>query len=259
MIEARTLIIACGALAREIVGLVKANGLVHLDLRCLPATLHNRPEQIASAVRDAIREARASHARIFVAYADCGTGGALDEVLREEKVERLAGPHCYATFAGQDHFRALAEAEPGSLYLTDFLVRQFETLIVAGLGLDRHPELRDLYFKNYTRVVYLAQSDDHVLTGKARTAAERLGLEFERVGTGMGELETFIRKAADGALDGRPHDPLLAGHTGPGGRKGRAQDGQEPARSTVRAGDRPCRHARRAHRDRRLSGPVAQV
>jgi hypothetical protein len=255
----RTLIIACGALAREIIALIKANGLTHLDLRCLPATLHNRPSLIADAVRRAIHEARASHFRIYVAYADCGSGGALDQVLEEEQVERLAGPHCYATFAGGDRFQALAEAAPGTFYLTDFLARQFETLVIDGLGLDRHPELRDVYFANYTRLVHLAQFDDAALTAKAEAAARRLGLDFERVSTGMGELEIFIQKAADGALDGGTDDPLLARHTGPGDRQGRPQGGQAPTPGAIRRSNRPRRDGSGAHRNRRLSGPVAEV
>ena len=255
----RTLIIACGALAREIVAVVKANGLATIDLRCLPATLHNRPALIAGAVRDAIRAARATHHRIYVAYADCGTGGALDAVLAEEAVERLPGPHCYATFAGQAGFAALAEAEPGTFYLTDFLARQFETLVIGGLGLDRHPELLPVYFGHYERLVHLAQSDDPALDAKARAAAERLGLAYQRVRTGMGELATFVEDAAAGVVHGRARDPLLAGHPGPGDRQGGQEGGETPAARTVRAGHRPRRDARKADRHRRLSGAVAEV
>lgn len=255
----RTLIIACGALAREIVAIIEANGLAHLELRCLPATLHNRPERIAGAVRDAIRDARSTYARIWVAYADCGTGGALDAVLEAEGVERLPGPHCYATFAGQAAFSALAEAAPGTFYLTDFLARQFETLVIRGLGLDRHPELLPVYFGHYTRLVYLAQSEDPALTAKAEAAAARLGLGFERIRTGMGELSTFIEAAAAGVVHGRARDSLLAGHPGPGDRQGGAEVGQAPAARAVRAGDRPRRDAREADRQRRLSRAVAEV
>ena len=255
----RTLIIACGALAREIVAIVEANGLGHLELRCLPATLHNRPELIAGAVGNAIRDARSTYARIYVAYADCGTGGALDAVLEAEGVERLPGPHCYATFTGHAAFAALAEAEPGTFYLTDFLARQFEALVMRGLGLDRHPELLPVYFGHYTRLVYLAQSEDPVLTAKAEAAAMQLGLAFERVRTGMGELRTFIEAAAAGVVHGRTRDPLLAGHPGPGDRQGGAEVGQTPAPRAVRAGHRSRRDARRAHRHRRLSGAVAEV
>ena len=193
----RTLDIACGALAREIIAIIAADRLAHLDLRCLPATLHNRPEKIAGAVRAAIQEARGAYGRIFVAYADCGSGGALDRVLEEEQVERLPGPHCYATFAGQDRFTLLADAEPGTFYLTDFLARKFETLVIEGLGIDRHPELREAYFQNYRKVVYLAQTDDAELTRKAEAAAARLGLAFERIATGMGELRAWIETAAE--------------------------------------------------------------
>ena len=206
----RTLIIACGALAREIVAIIAADRLTHVDLRCLPATLHNRPEKIGDAVRAAIHEARGAYGRIFVAYADCGSGGALDRVLEEEDVERLPGPHCYATFAGQDRFAKLADAEPGTFYLTDFLARQFETLVIEGLGIDRHPELQDAYFQNYRRLVYLAQTDDAELTRKAEAAAARLGLAFERILTGMGELRALIEKAAEESEYGQPDDRLLA-------------------------------------------------
>lgn len=255
----RTLIIACGALAREIVAIIKANGLTPLELRCLPATLHNRPELIAAAVRDAIHESRAIYARIYVAYADCGTGGALDAVLEAEGVERLPGPHCYATFAGQAAFTALAAAAPGTFYLTDFLARQFETLVIRGLGLDRHPELLPVYFGNYTRLVYLAQSDDPALDAAAEAAAARLGLAYQRIRTGMGDLERFIVDAAAGVEHGRVRDPLLAGHPGPGDRQGGAAVGEAPAARAVRAGHRPRRDAREAHRQRRLSGAVAKV
>jgi hypothetical protein len=255
----RTLIIACGALAREITAIIKADGLSHLALRCLPATLHNRPELIAEAVRRAIEDSRGIYHEIYVAYADCGTGGALDRVLTEQRVERLHGPHCYASFAGQKPFEALAEAEPGSFYLTDFLVRQFETLIIRGLGIDRHPELRDLYFANYRRLVYLAQTDDAALTARAEAAAARLGLAFERVPTGMGELGSFVRAAAKGALDGRADDSLLARHPRASDRQGRPQNCQAPVARALRAGHRSRGHAGKAHRDRRISRPVAEV
>ena len=195
--EDRTLLIACGALAREVLALARANGLEdRLALTCLPAVLHNRPEQIPDRLRQRIHTARAQgwH-RIAVAYADCGTGGAIDRVCAEEGVRRIPGPHCYAFYAGQPVFAALAEAEPGTFYLTDFLVRQFDRLVIEGLGLDRHPQLLPLYFGNYRRVVYLAQTDDPALDAKARAAADRLGLAYERHPTGYGELADFIRAA----------------------------------------------------------------
>jgi hypothetical protein len=185
-------IIACGALAREIGTLIRANHLGHLSLHCLPAILHNRPEKIAPAVRAAIAEARATHARIFVAYADCGTGGRLDTVLREEGVERLPGAHCYAFFTGVDEFAAHGDLDMRSFFLTDFLTRQFKTLVIEPLGLDRHPELLEMYFGNYERVVYLAQTEDGVLNAAAEAAAARLGLAYERRPTGYGDLATAI-------------------------------------------------------------------
>ena len=137
--EAPVLVIACGALAREIVALKKLNGWSALDIQCLPPELHNRPERIPAAVRAAIVAGRTEYERIFVAYADCGTGGRLDEVLQAEHVERLPGAHCYEFFATSAAFAALGEAEPGTFYLTDFLVRHFDRLVIAGLGIDRHP------------------------------------------------------------------------------------------------------------------------
>jgi len=187
------LVIGCGALAPELVALTRRSGLPEMDLSCLPATLHNRPERIPSAVRERIRRARArGYDRIFVAYADCGTGGLLDRVLEAEGVDRLEGAHCYEVFAGRAAFAALHDAEPGTFYLTDFLARNFERLVVRGLGLDRHPELLPLYFGNYRRLVYLAQTDDPRLTAAARRGAARLGLAFERRFTGLAELTAPI-------------------------------------------------------------------
>jgi Protein of unknown function (DUF1638) len=193
----RTLLIACGALAREALAVIEANGLGdRIELTCVSALLHNRPQRIPEAVRGKIREARGRHDRVLVLYGDCGTGGELDRVLAEEGATRIEGPHCYAFYAGQAVFDALAEAEPGTFYLTDFLARQFETLVVEGLGLDRHPELLPLYFGNYRRLVYLAQTDDPELTARAEAAAARLGLVFERRITGLGGVADFVREAA---------------------------------------------------------------
>jgi hypothetical protein len=192
----RTLLIACGALARETLAVLSASGLAHLDVTCVSALLHNRPERIPEAVREKIREHRPHYERILVLYGDCGTGGALDRVLDEEGVARIAGPHCYAFYAGEAVFDALADAEPGTFYLTDFLVRQFDTLVIEGLGLDRHPELLPLYFGNYKRLVYLAQTEDEELEAAARAAAERLGLAYEHHFTGLSGLAAFVRSTA---------------------------------------------------------------
>ena len=189
----RPLVIGCGALARELVALTRRAGLPAMDLTCLPATLHNRPEQIPAAVQRKIRAARARGVdRIFVAYADCGTGGLLDRVLEAEGVERVAGAHCYEIYAGRAAFAALHDDEPGTFYLTDFLARNGERLVWRGLGLDGHPELLPIYFGNYRRVVYLAQTDDPTLIAAARRLASQLGLRFERRFTGLGELAPAI-------------------------------------------------------------------
>jgi hypothetical protein len=189
------LIIACGALAHEITALRRANHWDELDVRCLPADLHNRPERIPESVRALIRASRAEYRTIFVAYADCGTGGLLDKVLEEESVERIPGVHCYEFFAGAPLFAELSRAEPGTFYLTDFLLRHFERLVIRGLGLDRHPELFGSYFGNYRRLVYLSQSPLPGAAQEAREIAARMGLEFEHRRTGYGGLETSLGAA----------------------------------------------------------------
>ena len=189
------LVIACGALAHEITALRRANRWERLDVRCLPAELHNRPERIPEAVRGMICEWRNSYRSIFVAYADCGTGGMLDKVLSEEGVERIPGAHCYEFFATAPVFAALADAEPGTFYLTDFLLRHFERLVIEGLGLDAHPELFEQYFGNYRKLVYLAQSPKAGAEEQARKIAARMGLEFEYRHTGYGTLNTALGAA----------------------------------------------------------------
>jgi hypothetical protein len=186
--RARKLVIACGALAHEIAALRKANGWSSLDVLCLPPELHNRPERIAGAVRDKIREHRKDYEGIFVAYADCGTGGALDAVLAEEGAERIPGAHCYEFFAGAAAFAELAEAEPGTFYLTDFLLRHFDRLVIQALGIDRHPELQSVYFGNYRRLVYLSQAPKPDAQAEAQKVADRLGLELVVRQTGYGGL-----------------------------------------------------------------------
>lgn len=187
------LLIACGALAREILALKAANGWDHLDLQCLPAILHNHPDRIVPAVRAAVDKHRADYDRIFVVYADCGTGGQLEAACAEMGVEMVAGPHCYAFFEGVDAFAARDEIT--AFYLTDFLVRQFDAFVWQPLGLDRHPELREMYFGNYDKLVYQAQTDDPALTTKAQDCAARLGLAFERRFTGYGDLTTALARA----------------------------------------------------------------
>lgn len=192
------LLIACGALAHEIMAVLRLSDLQDVEVQCLPAKLHNTPQFIPDAVRAKIREERQSFERIFVLYGDCGTSGQLDEVLAEEGVERIAGAHCYEFFAGTRAFAELADADPATFYLTDFLARHFERLIIGGLGIDRHPELLPLYFGNYTRLVYIAQTDAPELRALARAAAARLGLVYEYRFNGYGELQSAIAAASSG-------------------------------------------------------------
>jgi hypothetical protein len=174
----RVLVIACGAISMELLRVTRMNDWRHLDFQCLPPELHNRPERIPAAVREKLESERGKYREIFVAYADCGTGGALDKVLEAHGVERIPGAHCYEFFAGSNVFNDLATEEPGSFYLTDFLVRNFRRLVINGLGLDRKPQLAADYFGNYKRIVYLAQSESDELQAMAREHASFLGLDY---------------------------------------------------------------------------------
>ncbi len=195
----RIRVIGCGMLAREILAVCKQGGLDHIDLQCLPADWHHHPEKIAPGVELAIDKARADGIdEIFIAYADCGTGGALDAVCEKHSVERIAGPHCFSFYIGNDAF-ALDDDDDAYLttfFLTDFLARQFEAFLIKPLGLDRHPELRDAYFGHYTRLLYIAQTDDPELDRAAEAAAARLGLAYERRFTGYGDLVPVLNHLA---------------------------------------------------------------
>lgn len=191
------LVLACGALAREVLAVVRLNGWTHVDVRCLPASLHLRPERIAGAVDTKLHELGGGYAQVFVAYGDCGTAGALDEVLARHGAERIGGPHCYAFFAGGGVWEALQEEEPGTFYLTDFLARHFDALVTGPLELDAHPELVQDVFGNYRRLVYLAQTDDAGLAARARAAAGALGLDYERRFTGYGDLARSLAGFAE--------------------------------------------------------------
>lgn len=199
--EGQILVLACGALAREILDVIHVNGMAHVDLQCLPAIYHNHPEKIVPAVQAAVEKARQKYTQIFVAYADCGTGGQLQAAVKELGIEMIPGPHCYSFFEGNTAFAENSEDEFRAFYLTDFLVRQFESFVWKPLGLDRHPELRDMYFGNYEKLVYQAQTDDPSLTEKAMQYAENLNLPFERRQTGYGDLEKEIREFAVGKTD----------------------------------------------------------
>jgi hypothetical protein len=190
----RILLLACGALAREILDLTKANSWSHMDLHCLPAILHVHPDRIPDAVEQAVLKYKQDYDEIFVVYADCGTGGTLQKTCDRLGVAMIAGPHCYSFFEGNAAFAE--KDEIFSFYLTDFLVRQFDAFVVKPLGLDRHPELRNMYFGHYQTLVYQAQTDDPALTALAQQHAARLGLTFERRLTGYGDLETALQSHA---------------------------------------------------------------
>ena len=186
------LVLACGALAREILSLIEINQWQGIKLECLPANLHLFPDRIPAAVERAVEKFRAKYSRIFVAYADCGTGGALQRTCQSLGVEMIEGPHCYAFFDGLEEFAERSENEITAFYLTDFLVRQFDAFVWRALGLDAHPELRDIYFGNYTKLIFLAQTEDKELDRKAQECAARLGLFYERRYTGYGDLSRIL-------------------------------------------------------------------
>jgi len=188
------LLIACGALAKELVEIKRLNGWQHMRIQCLPAELHNRPEKIPGAVRSEIEKYRSEFDAIFVAYADCGTGGMLDRTLAEFGLERLPGAHCYEFFSGTKAFAELSEEEPGTFYLTDFLTRHFDRLVKVGLGLDKHPELKPEYFRNYRRLVYLSQSKSPDLEAAAKSHADFLGLEYIHRHTGLDSVTRNLKE-----------------------------------------------------------------
>ncbi|WP_428928726.1 DUF1638 domain-containing protein [Marinibacterium sp. SX1] len=190
----RILLLACGALAREILDLIALNGWTHLDLACLPAILHNHPDRIPAAVEEAVAHHSAAYDRIFVVYADCGTGGQLRALCDRLGLDMVEGPHCYSFFEGNARFAERAQDEFTAFYLTDFLVRQFDAFVWRPLGLDRHPELRDMYFGHYTKLVYQAQTDDPALAARAADCAARLGLAFEHRFTGYGDLAPALAR-----------------------------------------------------------------
>jgi hypothetical protein len=245
----RVLIVGCGALARELAALTR--DLPNVDVTLLPAVLHNRPERITAAVTARIAERAAGYDRVFVAYADCGTGGALDRALEGTGIERIPGAHCYEFYAGSDAFARLADEEPGTFFLTDFLVRAFDRLVWQGLGLDRHPQLLGAYFGNYRRVVFLAQTDDEALTAEARRAAERLGLEFERRFTGLAPFAAQLVRARESHPDRAAGPIVLPVHDSTaddGGSGQRVHPTHNPTRGIVRGrrNVRPSHAAREA-------------
>lgn len=194
----RLLLLACGALAHEVLALKRQNGWDHMDLKCLPAKLHLYPEKITAEVEAAVRKHRAAYDDIFVLYADCGTGGQLQAKCAELGVAMLEGPHCYSFFEGNERFAEHADSEITAFYLTDFLVKQFDAFVWKPMGLDRHPELRDMLFGNYTKLVYQAQIRDRDLEARAQAIAARMGLDYEYRYTGYGDLETELARRGAG-------------------------------------------------------------
>ncbi len=192
--DGKVLLIACGALGREIIDLIEVNHWSAYDVSCLPAKWHNTPGFIVDGVRDKIHAAKDKYEKIFVVYGDCGTGGMLDKMLRKEGVERIQGPHCYAFFSGKDMVAKHYEQDITAFFLTDYLARHFDKLVWEGMGLDRHPQLLDAYFGNYKSLVYLAQTEDEGLKEKAKAAATKLGLKYQYRFTGYGELESELVK-----------------------------------------------------------------
>ena len=201
--EGGTLLIACGALAREITALMEINRWEAFTVTCLPAIWHNTPEKIPEGVRAKIHEGRDKYDRMLVLYGDCGTGGLLDKVLEEEGVQRIDGPHCYSFFSGNDVFADRHADDIATFFLTDYLARHFDHLVWQGLGLDHHPELLPMYFGNYDKLVYLAQIEDPELDQMARAAADKLGLRYEFRMTGYGDLARYME---DGAAASRGGD-----------------------------------------------------
>jgi len=189
----KVLVIACGAIARELVCIRKLNDWNHIEFQCLPPELHNQPDRITHAVQAKIESQANLYRKIFVGYADCGTGGALDKMLANYGIERIPGSHCYEFFAGSDVFQYLAETQPGSFYLTDFLTRHFERLVIKGLGIDRLPQLKSVYFNNYKRLVYLAQTESEELRLMARKHADYLGLEYSGHDCGSTPLSNMLK------------------------------------------------------------------
>ena len=190
----RLLVIGCGALAEELSALKRANQWTALDIKCLDAALHNRPERIADRLESVLAQHHAEYSNILIAYADCGTGGAVDRVAQQFNAQRLPGAHCYEFYATSPVFAALAEAEPGTFYLTDFLARHFDRLVVEEMKLDEHPELEEMLFGRYRKVVYLAQGDSSELLVQAEWAATRLKLPLEVVTTGYGLLAKKVEE-----------------------------------------------------------------
>ncbi|MCP4788695.1 MAG: DUF1638 domain-containing protein [Gammaproteobacteria bacterium] len=186
------LIIACGAIAREVSAVARINGWKNIKVSQIPAALHNRPEQIPAAVEQRLQDYAGEYDHVFVGFADCGTGGRLDKVIEQYQVQRLSGAHCYEFYAGSEAFARLAEAELGTFYLTDYLAKHFESLVMQGMGLRDKPKLMPLIFGHYKKLVYMAQDETRQLDHFAEAAAKDLGLSYEKIVTGYGQLSSEL-------------------------------------------------------------------
>ena len=195
MKDKEILIIGCGAIAHEVREIIELNNWDNVRLQCLNADLHNTPKILPAKIKESIDSNINDYSKIFLAYADCGTGGLIDLILKDYDIERLDGAHCYEFYSGSSVFEELSEKEIGTFYLTDFLVKNFDRLVVDGLGIQKYPALKEEYFKNYKNVVYLAQKQDNVLESKARECADYLNLEFSTLFTGLNNLENQLSKA----------------------------------------------------------------
>ena len=195
MKDKEILIIGCGAIAHEVREIIELNNWDNVRLQCLNADLHNTPKILPKKIKEAIDTNLNDYSKIFLAYADCGTGGLIDLILKDYDIERLDGAHCYEFYSGSSVFEELSEKEIGTFYLTDFLVKNFDRLVIDGLGIQKYPALKEEYFKNYKNVVYLAQKQDNVLESKARECADYLNLEFSVLFTGLNNLENQLNKA----------------------------------------------------------------
>ena len=195
MKDKEILIIGCGAIAHEVREIIELNNWDNVRLQCLNADLHNTPKLLPKKIKEAIDTNLNDYSKIFLAYADCGTGGLIDLILKDYDIERLDGAHCYEFYSGSSVFKELSEKEIGTFYLTDFLVKNFDRLVIDGLGIQKYPALKEEYFKNYKNVVYLAQKQDNVLESKARECADYLNLEFSVLFTGLNNLENQLNKA----------------------------------------------------------------
>ena len=189
------LIIGCGAIAHEVSEIIELNNWDNVRLQCLNAELHNTPKILPKKIKEAIDSNINDYSKIFLAYADCGTGGLIDLLLKDYDIERLDGAHCYEFYSGSSVFKELSEKEIGTFYLTDFLVKNFDRLVIEGLGIQKYPSLKEDYFRNYKNVVYLAQLQDNVLESKARECADYLNLEFSVHFTGLKNLGNQLNEA----------------------------------------------------------------